>query len=95
MAHVNPIAADDGSDFTFFQLFTGERVVNVSIACELVDRIAGEKLGQPRRLQFLRDQSGLFSSAAEQKLRAVGMGDGIEPNESDFPESALQGGGTA
>ena len=86
MPKLNPIAADDESDFTFFQLFTDEGVVIVSIACELVDRIAGARLGEPRRLQFLSEQSDLFSRAAENKLRTVGFAERLELNESDFSQ---------
>lgn len=93
MPRLNPIAADDESDFSFFQLFTDNGVVNVSIACELVDRIAGKTLGKARRLQFLTDRSDLFGSAAEEKLRAVGFAERIELNEGDFPKTEI--GGTA
>ena len=84
MAKLNPMPADDESDFTFFQVFTADAVVNVSIACELVDRIAGEKLGEPRRLQFLCDEAELFTSVAKRKLSAFGFSDRITLEESDF-----------
>ena len=86
MAKLNPVAADDESDFAFFQVFPGDKIVNVSIACDLVDRIAGEKLGEPRRLQFLQDQSELFSSVATRKASALGFPENIMLNEDDFPQ---------
>ena len=86
MAKLNPIAADDESDLAFYQVFPGDKIVNVSIACDLVDRIAGEKLGEPRRLQFLQDQSELFSSVATRKASALGFPENIMLDESDFPQ---------
>ena len=85
VAKLHPIVADDESDFTYFQVFSDDKVVNVSIACELVDRIAGERLGQSRRIQFLRSESDLFSSAAVRKVSALGAADSIMLEESDFP----------
>ena len=89
MAKLHPLPADDESDFTFFQVFPEDKVINVSIACELIDRIAGEKLGEPRRLQFLSDQSDLFSTAAVRRLSAHGFCETITLDESDFPELQL------
>lgn len=89
MAKLHPIAADDESDFTFFQLFPEDKVVNVSIACELVDRLAGEKLGEPRRLEFLQKESDLFSTAANRKLSSLGFAENIMLDESDFPGRPL------
>ena len=95
MARLNPIGADDESDFAFFQVFTDEAIVNVSIACDLVDRLAGEKLGLPRRLQFLRDESELFSSVAERKLAESGSSSAIMLEVADFPTTAFQNGKAA
>ena len=86
-----PTPADD-SEFSFFEIILDNSIVNVSIACELIDRLAGRKLGERERLDFLRDHTDFFSGAAKEKARRIGLLHLVELAESDFPKEVLQSG---
>jgi hypothetical protein len=89
MTMLFPTPADD-SEFSFFQIILDNSIVNVSIACELIDQIAGRKLGEQERLDFLRDHTDFFSGAAKEKARRIGLQHLVELAESDFPNEMLQ-----
>lgn len=91
MTTLSPTPADD-SEFSFFEIILDNSIVNVSIACELIDRLAGRKLGERERLDFLRDHADFFSGAAKEKARRIGLLHLVELAESDFPTEALQSG---
>jgi hypothetical protein len=91
MTTLFPTPADD-SEFSFFEIILDNSIVNVSIACELIDRLAGRKLGERERLDFLREHTDFFSGAAKRKARRVGLLHLVELAESDFPNEALQSG---
>jgi len=84
-----PTPADD-SEFFFFQIILDNSIVNVSIACELIDQFAGRKLGEQERLDFLRNHTDFFSGAAKEKARRIGLQHLVELAESDFPNEVLR-----
>ena len=91
MTTLFPTPADD-SEFSFFEIILDNSIVNVSIACELIDQLARRKLGEQERLDFLREHTDFFSGVAKGKARRVGLLHLVELAESDFPNEALQSG---
>ena len=76
--------SDDASEYTHFRVDVRGTLVDVAIACELVDRIAGERLAEAQRLAFIRQEQDLFATAAARKAQAMANAPFIELTDADF-----------